>query len=182
MKNPTMSALGFLAAAMLVFQAVAPLLPAATVTWDTAPGTVGAGDSLITGGTGTWDPSNPANGNWTVDAGVNNIAWSNAGIDTAVFGGASGTVTLASGATVGGLTFNDNAGYVLTGSTITLGAAGIITANVGAQIDSLLNAASFGLTFAGAGNLTVSNAIANGSTLTKNNAGTVTLTGSNAFT
>ena len=169
-------------AALLAVQLAAPAVRAAAVTWDITPGTVGAGDSAITGGTGTWDPSNVANGNWTTDAGANNVAWSNAGINTAVFGGASGTVTLASGATVGGLTFNDNAGYVVTGSTITFGTAGAITANVNAQIDSLLNANSLALAFAGAGNMTVSNAITNGAALTKSGAGTLTLAGTNGFT
>ena len=162
-------------AALLAIHAAAPALRAAPVTWDTAPGTVGAGDSVITGGPGTWAPANASNGNWTVNGGVNNIAWSNAGNHTAVFGGASGTVTLASGATVGGLTFNDNGGYVITGSTITLGTASIITANVNAQIDSMLNTATFGLTFAGDGDMTVNGMITGSGGLTKSGAGTLTL-------
>lgn len=62
---------------------------AATLTWDITPGTVGAGDSAITGGAGTWDLTN---GNWTADAGANNIAWTNG--DSAIFGGTAGIVTL----------------------------------------------------------------------------------------
>ena len=57
-------------AALLAIHAAAPALRAAPVTWDTAPGTVGAGNSTITGGVGTWDPANASNGNWTVDGGV----------------------------------------------------------------------------------------------------------------
>ena len=65
-----------------------------TFTWDITPGTIGAGDSAITGGTGAW---NTSNGNWTTDAGVNNVSWINAGsapYNNAVFGGTAGTVTV----------------------------------------------------------------------------------------
>ena len=123
---------------------------AANVTWDITPGTVGAGDSLITGGIGAW---NTTNGNWTTDAGVNNIAWVNANNDTAIFGGTAGTATLNTGITVGGLTFN-TADYIVTGNTLTFGTAGNITANADATISSILAGAA--ITKAGTGTLVLS--------------------------
>jgi len=130
---------------------------AATFTWDTAPGTVGAGDGSITGGDGTW---NTTNGNWTTDGGGNNVAWVNANNDTAVFGGAAGTVTLGTGITVGGLQF-DTTGYTITGDTLTFGAAGAIAASVDATIASV---------------------IAGGAAISKTGAGKLTLTGANTYT
>ncbi len=123
---------------------------AADVTWDITPGTIGAGDNLITGGLGTWDITN---GNWTIDGGVNNIAWVNGNNDTAIFGGTAGTVTLGTGITVGGLTF-DTAGYIVTGNTTTFGTAGNITANADATISSILAGAA--ITKAGTGTLVLS--------------------------
>ena len=89
---------------------------AATLTWDITPGTVGAGDSAITGGAGTWDLTN---GNWTVDGGVNNIAWTDG--DSAIFGGTAGIVTLGTPISVDTITFNS--GYTVTGGTLTLNTA-----------------------------------------------------------
>ncbi len=157
----------------------AALLPAhaVDVTWDIAPGTVGAGNGTITGGTGAWDTTN---GNWTTDGGANNIAWDNAGNDTAVFGGTAGTVTLGTGIILGGLTFN--AAYLLTADVLILGLPGTITTNVSSQIDSGLDANLQDLTFGGAGNLTVSNPITNGAALAKTGAGTLTLNGTSNFT
>jgi len=170
---------GSIAAACAVALLGSPAARAVNVTWD-SDGQTNPNDSIVTGGTGAWDTA--TNANWTTDGGTTNVFWNNAGNDTAVLGGTAGTVTLGTGITIGGLTFNDNAGYVVTGNTLTLGTAGVITANVGAQIDSSLDAASLGLTFAGAGNMTVSSAIANGATLAKNDAGLLTLTGTNGFT
>lgn len=68
-----------------------PSLWSATLTWDIQPGTLGAGDSIITGGSGTWDTTLA---NWTTDGGANNLAWDNSSLHTAVISGASGTVTL----------------------------------------------------------------------------------------
>jgi autotransporter-associated beta strand protein len=127
---------------------------AANVTWDITPGTVGAGNSTVTGGTGAW---NTTNGNWTIDSGVNNIAWVNENNDTAVFGGTAGTVTLGEGITVGGLTFN-TASYTVTNNTLTFGSAGIISNAVAA---------------------TIASAIAGSGAITKNGAGTLTLSGAN---
>ncbi|MEQ1750931.1 MAG: hypothetical protein ABL974_15995, partial [Prosthecobacter sp.] len=75
-------------------------------------------DAVVTGsaggGTGTWDDL--TTNNWFNGA---NVQWNNTNFDTAVFGGAAGTVTLGMPITAGGLTFNTN-GYLLTGSTLTL--------------------------------------------------------------
>lgn len=134
---------------------VAHTAPAADVTWDITPGTVGAGDSAITGGTGAWDTTT---GNWTTDAGVNNIAWVNANNDTAIFGGTAGTVTLGAPITAGGLTFNTT-GYIVAGNTLTLTAPKTISVtNAGdtATIGSIL-AGTVGLTKSGLGDLVLSN-------------------------
>lgn len=84
----------------------------AQLTWDVVPGTVGIGDGSITSTNGTWDAST---GNWTADAGANNMAWV-AGSD-AVFGNNAGntaiTVDIAdSGVTVGDLTLEPGAAKV----------------------------------------------------------------------
>ncbi len=121
---------------------------AATVTWDITPGTTGAGDSAITGGLGTWDLTN---GNWTTDAGVNNIAWvNNATPNDAVFGGAAGVVTLGTRLTVGTITFNS--GYTIAGDTLTFAGPtpGVIANGVLGTISSTI-AGSAGLSFAGTG-------------------------------
>lgn len=133
---------------------------AATVTWDTAPGTVGPGNGSVTGGAGTW---NTSNGNWTVDGGANNIAWVNGNNDTAVFGGTAGTVTLGANVTVGGLTFNTNSYTIAPGSGpfgITFGTTS--TVNVSTGVSSVSAAIS-------------------GSGIVKSGAGTLTLSGSNSF-
>ena len=90
-----------------------------TVAWDITPGTVGAGDTAITGGAGTWDLSS---GNWTIDGGANNLAWNNSGPRlVAVFGGATGgAVPLDTSITADGLIFNTT-GYSITGNNLTLG-------------------------------------------------------------
>jgi autotransporter-associated beta strand protein len=134
-------------------------LHAASVTWDITPGTIGSGDSAITGGTGAW---NTTNGNWTTDAGANNIAWVNGNNDTAIFGDTAGTVTLGTGITVGGLQF-DAATYTVTGNTLTFGAAGNIAANSNALISSVIAggaAAAIKKTGAGELELTATNTFA----------------------
>ena len=122
---------------------------AANLTWDIFG--AGPSDGLITGGAGTWDTTVT---NWTSDGGANNIAWNNANNDTAVFGGTGGAVTLGTGVTVGGLTFNSNtysflpAGNVITfaGATPTITSASGVSTTIVAGI-----AGSGGLTKAGAG-------------------------------
>jgi fibronectin-binding autotransporter adhesin len=138
--------------AALVLAAVGLTTPTALagpVTWDTV-----SGDAGVTGGAGAWDTTLT---NWTTDSGATNIAWVNANNDTAVFGGSAGTVTLGTAITVGGLTFNDNAGYLITGNTLTFGLAGNITANVDATIASAL-AGNVLITKVGAGKLTLKTA------------------------
>ncbi|MCX5653611.1 MAG: autotransporter-associated beta strand repeat-containing protein, partial [Planctomycetota bacterium] len=128
------------------------------------------------GGTGTW---NITNSHWYDDLSLSYKPWVNANNDTAIFGTASGTVTLGTGITVGGLTFNDSAGYVITGDTLTFGTAGSITANVDATISSVLDG-TVGLAKAGAGTLTLSGA--NTYTgVTTISAGTLTLGNSSAL-
>lgn len=126
-----------LSASTVLLASLALQTQAADVTWDTAPGAVGAGNGTITGGTGTWDTTT---GNWTTDAGANNVAWVNANNDKAIFGGTGDTVTLGTAITAGGLQF-DVAGYTLSGSTLTLaGTPGIsVASGATATINSIVD-------------------------------------------
>lgn len=127
--------------------------------WDTA-----TGDGTVTGGSGAWDLA--ALG-WTANGGAANLAWDNAGVHSAVFGGPGGTVTLSTGIVVGNLTFN-SPGYLVEGETLTLsGGAVSLEINGDTTINSSLNGTGF--TKTGAGTLTLSGA--NGNTY----AGTVTV-------
>lgn len=81
------------------------LLTPASSSWDVAPGSVGAGDGIITSGAGTW---NTTSGNWTNDGGANNVVWINN--SNATFGSGAYTVTLASGVTVRNLTVAPGSG------------------------------------------------------------------------
>jgi len=160
---------------------------AASVTWDIVPGTVGAGNGSITGGTGTW---NTTNGNWTTDGGANNVAWSNANNDTAVFGGTAGTVTLGEGITVGGLTFNTT-NYVVQGvdaNTLTFGAASnsivfnnIAAATITGAVGGSGNVALTAMNPVTAGTLTLNGTSAGGwsGTTTLNNGMTLALAAGN---
>lgn len=138
---------------------------AADLWWD--GGTVdisGVGDGLSAGGAGTWDLTIR---NW--DAGASpHVAWVNANNDTAIFGGdrRTATVTLGTGITVGGLSF-DTAGYSLTGGSLTFGIAGSIAGNWCNQT-----------------NATISSVLAGSAAVTKKGSGTVLLNGpaANAFT
>jgi autotransporter-associated beta strand protein len=121
---------------------------AATVTWDADTGTPGAQD-----GAGSWSTSSP---NWWNGSG--DAVWNNG--DSAIFGsatGSAGTVSvISSGITVGGLTFNTHAGYLLnttTASTLTLVGNPTITANVDATLNLVV--AGSGFTKEGAGVLTL---------------------------
>ncbi len=89
---------------------------AANLTWDITPGTIGTGDSAITGGAGTWDLTN---GNWTTDGGANNIAWTDG--NSAIFQGTAGVVTLGAPISANAITFNS--AHTITGGTLTLGSA-----------------------------------------------------------
>ncbi|MGV3532721.1 MAG: hypothetical protein ACO1QR_10160, partial [Chthoniobacteraceae bacterium] len=134
-----------------------PSLEAAVLKWDIAPGTVGAGNSAITGGAGTWDTL-ASLGNWTGDDGATNVAWvNNTPADSAFFSETGGTVTLATGIRVNAITF-DSSGYSLTGNTLTLaGASPTISVLESAAISSVL-AGTEGFTKAGSGTLTLSGA------------------------
>jgi autotransporter-associated beta strand protein len=138
-----------------------------TLYWDITPGTVGAGNGTVTGGSETW---NTSNGNWTLDGGTNNIAWNNANNDTALFGGTAGTVTNM-GVTVGGLIFT--AAYTLTSNTVTFGSAGSISNTAAVTISSIL-AGTGPITKDGSGALTLSgaNTYSGGTVI---NAGTVNI-------
>ena len=107
---------------------------AALVTWDTAPGTVGAGNGTITGGAGTW---NNVLGNWTTDGGLNNFAWSNTtnAADIAVFGTAAGAVTIGTAGVPGGSINLGGLQFTLTGYTIG-NAVGNGTLAFGSQLGS----------------------------------------------
>ena len=112
------------------------------------------GTAVGSGGTGTW---NLANLNWSPNSdGVSGPyvrPWENGTVDNAIFGGTAGTVSVGVPVTVGSITFS-SAGYVLSGSAITLGGANstITTATGNSQIDSVL-AGSNGLVKAGNGGL-----------------------------
>ena len=123
-----------------------------TIVWDITPGTAGAGDSLITGGTGTWD--NLTSANWTTDGGVNNVTWDNAGQRlTAIFGDTTGIVTL-SGPVQADRVIVTAAGYLFTGSTLTLGASSpIIDIATGTTEMSQVIAGTAGFTKLGNGTL-----------------------------
>lgn len=96
-----------------------------TITWDVTPGAAGAGDGLITGGSGTWD--NLVTANWTSDSGANNILWTNGGPQvSAIFGGVSGTVTLAGSVEADRVVVNSD-GYLFEGDSLTLGSAALGT-------------------------------------------------------
>lgn len=154
---------------------------AANVTWDITPGTVGAGNSTVTGGAGTW---NTTNGNWTTDAGVNNVAWNNANNDVAIFGDVAGAVALGEPITAGGLTFNAT-GYSVTGNILTLGGATTnitvgtgLTASISSEITgTILNV---GTTSTGTGTLTLSG-VNTHTGLTNVNFGTVDIQNASAF-
>src|SRR4051812_16720017 len=92
---------------------------AASVRWDIAPGSVGAGDGTVTGGSGNWDT---VSGFWTTDGGQTNLTWNNGNNDEAVFGDGTGSINVAEPITAGALTFNSS-DYILSGNTITLGGA-----------------------------------------------------------
>ena len=136
-----------------IFEAALTCITAhsAILTWDIVPGVVGVGDGAITGGGGTWDLTN---GNWTADAGVNNLGWSNG--DSAIFQGTGGAVTLGAAISVDDVTFA-TAGYSITAGTLTLAGTPTITTAADATISSVIDGTS-GFTKLGAGQLTLTGA------------------------
>ncbi|MGK6307323.1 autotransporter-associated beta strand repeat-containing protein [Variovorax sp. DT-64] len=113
------------------------------------------------GGTGTWDLTTRTWDDGTVHDGVAGpylSGWNNAALDTAVFMGTAGTVSLGAPIVVGGLTFNIG-GYTISGNTLTLGGATpTITATSGISTISSVIAGSAGVTKTGAGELDLTGA------------------------
>jgi autotransporter-associated beta strand protein len=127
--------------------------PAGTVYWDTDG--VAAGSRATTGaglgGSGTWNASALR---WYNGSAA--VPW-NSGGNNAVFWGAAGTVTLGSAQTVNSLSFKTT-GYVVSGSTLTLGGPSVtVDAGVTATIGSVL-AGTAGLVKNGAGTLQLATA------------------------
>lgn len=121
------------------------------ITWDVSPGAVGAGDSIVTGGTGGWDN---AAGNWTTDTGATNMAWDNTAnaADVAAFEGTGGIVTLANAINLGGLNFS-TAGYSILAQTLAFGAAqGVISTTA---LGTGSNVTTIGSAFTGTGGLMI---------------------------
>ena len=86
--------------------------------WDGGAADIGTdGNAISAGGTGTW---NTTTLNWDSGLGAH-VAWDNAGNDTAVLGGADGTVTLGEPITAGGITSS---------STSTISGASALTLDV----------------------------------------------------
>jgi autotransporter-associated beta strand protein len=181
--------------AVLAILSLAAPTAEAQLTWDPAGG--GSSD-----GAGAWLTA----GDWW--NGGANVNWTS-GSD-AVFGngGAGGAVTLASPTTVNSLTMNSFTGTYTLGTanqTITLNNGITMNAGAGATTiispitlggaqswtnndDSLLTVGTgavtnggFLLTVGGTGNTTISSAIGGAGGLTKSDAGTLTLSGSNGF-
>lgn len=105
-------------------------------------------------GSGAW---NTSAANW-VGAGDVHTAWNNAGGDTAAFGagGTAGTVTAASGLTLGGLLFNAgvSGAYTLNGAALALTGSPLFTANANATVSNALMG-PVGFTKSGSGALTL---------------------------
>ncbi len=130
---------------------------AATLYWDINGATAGLG------GIGTWDTTNAF---WNTNAtgtGGTASAWNNSNVDSAIFAGTAGTVTLGAPITAGNLNFNTT-GYTLTGSTLTLGGATPTITTTGTGVAA-----------------TISSAIAGTAGLTKAGAGSLMLNGTNTF-
>ena len=112
-----------------------PAVPAATLFWDGGTTNIaGNGNGASAGGVGNWDTTIT---NWDAGA-VPYVAWDNANLDTAVFGGTAGIVTLTAPIIVGGLTFSHTSGtYTLQTGTLTLAAGALIKATAGGGTASL---------------------------------------------
>jgi len=131
------SRLGVIAA---LAASVAAVAPAADLYWS---------------GSGPWDTTSQIWGNASGGP-YDQATWSNATPDAAVFEGTAGTVTLGTGITAAGLTF-DVDGYTLTSDTLTLAGTPTVTTAAGATatIASVVGGTN-GLTTAGDGTLVLS--------------------------
>ena len=95
----------------------------ATLHWDgDATGSNNAASGAVLGGNGIW---NLATSNWWNSGGLD-TNWNNLNLDTAVFTGVAGTVSLGDPVTVvQNLVFNSS-DYVLTGSPLTLNTNAVV--------------------------------------------------------
>lgn len=151
---------------LMAFWQVAQPLQAATFYWDVDGNAAGNTiDGTGLGGSGTWDTTAT---NWWNQ--TTNVVWPNSVVDTAVFSGAPGTITLGGSINAGSLVF-DRSNYTLTGGILNLGGLGTVQANgAGASgstgtrvtIDSLI-AGNVGLAKEGSGVMVLTN---NGNTYT----------------
>ena len=122
-----------------------------SLSWDGGTTDIaGTGDGASGGGDGTWDTTIK---NWDLGNGLAHTAWNNATNDTAIFGGSAGSISLGTGVTVGGMTFDS--AYTVDSNTITFGTAGTITNSAAVTIASAL-AGTVPITKAGVGRLTLS--------------------------
>ncbi|RST51865.1 autotransporter-associated beta strand repeat-containing protein [Variovorax sp. MHTC-1] len=141
--------------ALAALLALYPSAQAADRYWDANSNATGMG------GAGTWDLATRTWDDGTVQDGVAGpylSGWNNAALDTAVFMGTAGTLSLAAPIVVGGLTFNVG-GYTISGNTLTLGGATpTITTTSGTSTISSVVAGSAGLIKTGAGELDLTGA------------------------
>ena len=147
-----------LISALLLFVSAGGTLHANTYFWQTT------GTSPLADGGGTWSATGT---NWYNQTGNSFGAPANTTSDIDTFGvnnGAAGTITVSGSVNAGTIVFNPagSGNYTLSSGTIALAAAGVITVNSNATIQS---------TLAGAG-----------TSLTVNGGSTLTLTGSNSYT
>jgi autotransporter-associated beta strand protein len=150
----------YLRAAALALSLSASVASADTFTWDSG----GASPAAPNAAAGIW---NTTNAYWS--DGTTDFAWNNADKDTARFiGGASYSVTVADGVSVGGMIFDHTAGTVtVQSSTITLTpSASSVTINHSGG---------------GSGGVTISSVLTGSSNLIKSG-GNVTLSGLNTYT
>ena len=130
---------------------IAPSGPgiAVTTTLDWDPGQTGPTTGIASGGSGTWDTMSH---DWYNPVTNADQAWSSA--DTAMFAGSTGAVTLDSGISAGGVSFQTD-GYMLQDGSLTIGDFGVnVAAGAHATVDSTLDG-STGLFKVGTGNLTI---------------------------
>jgi autotransporter-associated beta strand protein len=124
--------------------------PGVSLDWDPSKKNASPGS----GGTGNWDNGTA---NWWL-SGTGDVAW-NAGGDYADFAGTAGTVTLTTGVSADGISF-DTAGYVITGTseTLTLNSPGNINVAPGTPtyIECVLGGVGYNLS--GGGVLVLNNA------------------------